>query len=155
MSDRNGDLNLYFEGLSAEQLAYLELLETKHPRFRDTQSTLHHLNPLHKQEFLQGHLAYLDGDEVASLRRANDRYAAAKYNAAAVFGGTLTAYCLYKIGTAPRTSGLGRFAAQGALLGAATSALYLAAEHRRLTEGLGALFVTVMRRKVGGGRGVN
>jgi len=156
MSDNCGDLNLYFEGLGAEQLAYLELLETRHPKFRDTHNTLHHMNPLHKQEFLQGHLAYMDGDEIAELRVAADQYAAAKYNAAAVFGGTLFAFCLYRLGTAPKTSKMSRFAAQGSLLGAFGAGLYMAYEHRRLTDTLGGLFVAVMQKKIrerSGGRG--
>lgn len=148
MSDNYKSLERYFENLTSEQIAYLEILETKQPTYYDTHSTLHHINPLHKQEFLQNHVAYMDGDEIAEFRVSIDRYGDAKYNALGLLCGTVMAYCLYKIGTTPKTSKMSYFLVKGTLLGVFSSGIYMAYEHKRLTDVQTSLFASVMQRKI-------
>ena len=148
MSDNYEQSDLYFENLSAEQISYLELLESKHTTYYDTKSTLHAANPLHKHEFLQNHVAYMDGDEAADFRIATEQYDSAKYSALAVFGGTLAAHCVYKLATSPKTARMGRFVAQGALLGFFSAGIYMGYAHKRLSDTLGELFASVMQKKM-------
>ena len=148
MANTNEDLNLYFESLSDKELAYLELLETKHAKYLDNYSAIHNFNPIHKQSFINNHLAYLDGNQEAEYRRAIDYYADAKYNSLVVFGGTLATYCLYKLGTTPKTSKMSKFAVKGTLLGFFAAGIYMAYEHNRLTNTLSNLFVNVVQKKI-------
>lgn len=148
MTPNSEDLNLYFESLTNEQVGYLELLETKHARYHDNYNTLHQFNSSHKQNFIQNNIGYLDGDEEVEYRTALETYDNAKYNGLVILGGVTSVYCIYKLGTTPKTSKMGRFALRGGLFGAFSGGLYIAYEHARLKGSLESLFIHIMQRKI-------
>ena len=148
MTANSEDLNLYFESLADEQVAYLELLETKHARYRDNYSTLNQFNQIHKQNFIENNIGYLDGDADAEYRTALETYNNAKYNSFALLGGVTSVYCLYKLATTPKTSKISRFALRGGLYGIFSAGLYMGYEHARLKGSLESLFIHIMQRKI-------
>lgn len=148
MPNNYEDLNNYFEHLSDKQIAYLELLETKHKTYRDNYNLMHQFNPFHRQNFIENHFGYLNGDEAAEFRRAIEYYSNAKYNSLGLFGTTLTLYSFYKIATTPKTSKISRFMLRGTIIGVFTAGFYMAYEHSRLTNTLGDLFVNIVQRKI-------
>lgn len=138
----------YFENLTDKEIAYLELLETKHSRYRDNYTYMYQFNPVSKQEFINKHLSYLTGDEEGEYKRALDYYSDAKFNSTVIFGGILTLYSLYKIGTTPKTAKMSRFMFKGTFLGFFGSGLYIAYEHNQLTNILNNMFINIMQRKI-------